>query len=185
MQRCVLPLALLVSFGLFAQATPEAKLTSESQQVVTAQFGSHFQVLPDFPVLTGDFNGDGFEDAVFVATSHGGFQAESGQFRVLDPSSSYFGLGDPKITAQFSSKYPGGPRYLLIIHGSGKEGWHAKEPKDRFVVINLAFDHLSVGHFKRKKKIFNDIGIEETGILNSFLYWNGHRYEWQPGASEL
>ncbi len=186
MHRCFLPLTLvLVSLSLQAQTASEQKPTSDSQQIVSSQFGSHFEVLPEFPVLTGDFNGDGAEDAVFVATSHGGFQAESGQFHVLDPSSSYFGLGDTKITSQFSSKYPGGPRYLLIIHGSGKEGWHAKEPKERFVVINLAFDHLSVGHVKRKRKIFNDIGIEETGILNSFLYWNGRKYQWQPGASEL
>ncbi|HWC16610.1 MAG TPA: hypothetical protein VG498_06330 [Terriglobales bacterium] len=184
MHRCFLPLT-LVSLVFAAHAATEVHTTGESQQIISEQFGSQFALLPDFPVLTGDFNGDGIEDVVFVATSHGGFQAESGQFRVVDPSSSYFGMGDPKITSQFSSKYPGGPRYLLIIHGSGKEAWRAKEPKERFVVINLAFDHLSVGHVKRKKKIFNDIGIEETGILNSFLYWNGRKYQWQPGASEL
>lgn len=176
---------LMVPFAAAAQSTPAKQPAADLQAFVSAQFGPEFELMKDFPVLTGDFNGDGVEDAAFVATTHGGFQPDSGQFRVLDPSSSYFGLGDPKITAQFSSKYPGGPRYLLIIHGSGSEAWHAKNPKERFVIINLAFDRLSVGRVKRKKKVIDDIGVEETGILNSFLFWNGRRYEWQPGASEL
>ncbi|HKR29563.1 MAG TPA: hypothetical protein VJT08_03765 [Terriglobales bacterium] len=176
---------LIVPLAVAAQSAPPQPSTTELQVLASVQFGPEFEVVKDFPVLIGDFNGDGIEDAAFVATTHGGFQMQSGQFRVLDPASSYFGLGDPKITAQFASKYPGGPRYLLIIHGSGSEGWHAKNPKDKFVIINLAFDHLSVGHIKRKKKILDDIGVEETGILNSFLFWNGRRYEWQPGASEL
>lgn len=176
---------LMVPFAAAAHSVPAKQPVADLQAIVSAQFGPEFELMKDFPVLTGDFNGDGVEDAAFVATTHGGFQPDSGQFRVLDPSSSYFGLGDPKITAQFSSKYPGGPRYLLIIHGSGSEAWHAKNPKERFVIINLAFDRLSVGRVKRKKKVIDDIGVEETGILNSFLFWNGRRYEWQPGASEL
>jgi hypothetical protein len=176
---------LMVPIAAAAQSAPPKQPPSDLQAFVSAQFGPEFELMKNFPVLTGDFNGDGIVDAAMVATTHGGLQLESGQFRVLDPSSSYFGLGDPKITSQFSSKYPGGPRYLLIIHGSGQEGWHAKNPKERFVIINLAFDHLSVGRVKRKKKVLDDIGVEETGILNSFLFWNGRRYEWQPGASEL
>lgn len=176
---------LTIAVAAAGQSTPPKQPTADMQALVSTQFGAEFELIKDFPVLTGDFNGDGIEDAAFVATTHGGFQPDSGQFRVLDPSSSYFGLGDPKITSQFASKYPGGPRYVLIIHGSGTEGWHAKNPKERFVIINLAFDHLSVGHVKRKKKIIDDIGVEETGILNSFLFWNGRRYQWQPGASEL
>jgi hypothetical protein len=176
---------LLASIAAAAQSAPPKQPPADLQAFVSVQFGPEFELVKDFPVLTGDFNGDGIEDAAIVATTHGGFQLDSGQFRVLDPSSSYFGLGDPKITSQFSSKYPGGPRYLLIIHGSGREGWHANNPKERFVIINLAFDRLSVGRVKRKKKIIDDIGVEETGILNSFLFWNGRRYEWQPGASEL
>ena len=142
-------------------------------------------LLQDFPVLTGDFNGDGSEDAAFVATSRQGMQIGTDRFHVIDPSSEYFGFGDAKITSQFTSPYPGGPRYVLIIHGNGKAGWHAKEPKDRFVLINMAFDHLSVGHVEKKKKAFDDISVEETGILNSFLYWNGHKYKWQPGSANL
>ena len=158
---------------------------SDVQAVINAQFGSQFVLAPNFPVLTGDFNGDGSEDVLFVATAHGGVQFATDRFHVLDPSNEYFGIGDTKITSQFASTYPGGARYLLIIHGNGKEGWHAKEPKDRFVLINVNFDHLSVGHVQKKKKVFDDISVEETGILNSFLYWNGRKYKWQPAAADL
>lgn len=166
-------------------AMNQAPENNDIQAVINEQFGPQFVLLPNFPVLTGDFNGDGSEDAAFAVSSHGGVQMGTDRFHVIDPSSEYFGIGDAKITSQFTSPYPGGARYLLIIHGSGKEGWHAKEPKDRFVLINLSFDRLSVGHVVKKKKVFDDISVEESGILNSFLFWNGHRYKWQPGAADL
>ena len=168
------------------QTTSQTTAANDVQAVIAQQFGSQFVLAPGFPVLTGDFNGDGSEDAVFVVTSpHGGVQTGTDQFRVIDPSSEYFGLGDVRITSQFVPGTPAPQRYLLIIHGNGKDGWHAKEPKDKFVLINLAFDRLSVGHVQKKKKVFDDISVEETGILNSFLFWNGKRYKWQPGAADL
>ena len=120
-----------------------------------------------------------------VVTSHDALETDSSRFRVIDPASEYFGIGDPKITSQFASQYPGGSRYLLIIHGVGKEAWRVKEPKERFVVINVSFDRISIGHMERKKKTIDDIDLEETGVFNSFLYWNGRRYRWQPGATQM
>jgi len=185
MKRAFLLLVLLSGAGFQAKAA-DPQPSNDNQAVISEEFGPQFVLLQNFPVLTGDFNGDGFEDAVFVVTSKSGLQVDAGtHYRVIDPSSEYFGLGDPRITSQFASPYPGGPRYLLIIHGNGKEGWHSKEPKGRFVLINVAFDHISLNHLARKRKMFDDIGIEETGILSSFIYWDGHKYKWQPGASEL
>ena len=164
----------------------DAIVSNDPQAIIKAQFGPEFVLLQNYPVLTGDFNGDGIEDAVFVATAHGGVQIGSGQFRVLDPSSDFFGIGDPHITSQFASGYPDGPRYLLIIHGSGTEAWHAKEPKERFVLINISFDRIALGHVSRKKKkVLDDIRVEETGIMSAFVYWDGRKYKWQPGSSEL
>lgn len=184
MKRAILLLTLLSIAGIVQAADPQSP--NDNQAVISEQFGPQFVLLQNFPVLTGDFNGDGFEDAVFVVTSKSGLQIDSGtRYRVIDPSSDYFGLGDARITSQFASPYPGGPRYLLIIHGNGKEGWRSKEPKGRFVLINVAFDHISLSHVEKKKKVFDDIGVEETGILSAFLYWDGHKYKWQPGASEL
>jgi hypothetical protein len=194
MIRQVLPIALffcaVASSAQSSQANPvvapaQIDASKQAQAVVDAQFGDQFVLSQDFPVLIGDFNGDGSQDALFVATSRAPVQIGTDRFRVLDPSSEYFGYGDPKITSQFASMKPGPARYLLIIHGSGSEGWRAKEPKSRFVLINVAFDRLSIGHFLKKKKVFDDINLEETGILNAFLYWNGHIYKWQPGPAEL
>lgn len=177
----------LMSFclAIIGQTTPQAIPTNEVQAIVSAQFGQQFVLAPSFPILTGDFNGDGVEDIAVVVTSRDALQTDSSRFRVIDPSSDYFGVGDPKITSQFASQYPGGSRYLLIIHGTGKEAWRTKEPRERFVVINISFDRISVGHMERKKKVMDDIDLEETGVLNSFLYWNGRRYKWQPGATEM
>ena len=171
---------------LFAHPASDAPSANDMQAIIADQFGSEFVLSQSFPVLTGDFNGDGVEDVAFVVTAKGGLHTDSTRFRVIDPSSSYFGIGDPKVTSQFASQYPGGSRYLLIIHGLGKDAWRVKEPKERFIVINVSFDHISVGHVARKKnKVMDDINLEETGILSSFLYWNGHRYMWQPGASQM
>ena len=186
MKRIAVSIAVL-SFcvTLLASPAPEASSTNEVQAIISAQFGPQFVIAQSFPILTGDFNGDGIEDAAFVVTSRGALQTDSTRFRVLDPSSDYFGVGDPKITSQFASQYPGGSRYLLIIHGIGKEAWRVKEPKERFVLINVNFDHISVGHIEKKKKVMDDIDLEESGILSSFLYWNGHSYKWQPGATQM
>ena len=170
---------------LFAQPASEAPTANDMQAIISAQFGSEFVLLQKFPVLTGDFNGDGIEDVAVVVTSRDALQTDTSRFRVIDPSSEYFGLGDPKITSQFASQYPGGSRYLLIIHGVGKEAWRVKEPKECFVLINLSFDRIALGHFAKKKKMMDDINLEETGVLSSFLYWNGHRYMWQPGATQM
>jgi hypothetical protein len=184
MKRWLLVAGATLLFCFHAQAAPDALPTPDVQAVISAQFGEEFVLLSGYPVLIGDFNGDGIQDAVFAATSKSVVQTISSRFKMLDPSSDFFGLGDTGITSQFASPYPGGPKYLLVIHGSGKDGWRAKEPKERFVLINLAFDHISVGHFERKKRNYDDINIEETGILNSFLYWDGHKYKWQPGPME-
>src|SRR5438094_684934 len=134
--------------NLIAQGAPEASTKNEVQAIISAQFGPQFVLADAFPILTGDFNGDGVEDIAVVVTSHDALQTDSSRFRVIDPASEYFGIGDPKITSQFASQYPGGSRYLLIIHGVGKEAWRVKEPKERFVVINVSFDRISIGHME-------------------------------------
>ena len=94
-----------LTFTVLALAASTARPVSEAQTIVAAQFGPQFVLLEDFPVLVGDFNGDGSEDAVFVATARGGIQMTSDRYHVLDPSSDYFGVGDPKIT---SHSFPSG-----------------------------------------------------------------------------
>jgi hypothetical protein len=176
---------LLAAAGLFLSTPLGADVPPPSpvQVVVTAQFGDNFDLVAGTPVLTGDFNGDGVEDAVFVATTHSTLQPNPERYRMLDPTGDFFGIGDPAITSQFANPLPGRPRYLLIVHGVGKDAWRSKDVKERFVIINLAFDKLAVGHVMRKKRPLDDIAIAETGLLDSFLYWTGKKYKWQPAAT--
>ncbi len=165
-----------------AQSAP-APAPADLQPAISSQIGDGFTVAPAFPVLTGDFNADGVQDLVVVVTSKDAIQAKSSRYTVLDPESDFFGIGDVSISTQFANPYPGGRKYLLVIHGSGKDGWRSAQPKDRFLLINVPFDRVSIGHLRRKKHEVDDIAIEETGVLNAFLYWNGHKYKWQPGAA--
>jgi hypothetical protein len=180
----VLLFALFCGTGLNVTAqTPAAPVPADLQAVISSQFGEGFTIAPGFPVLTGDFNGDGNQDAVVVVTSHDAIQATSSRYTVLDPQSDFFGISDLNISTQFANPYPGGRRYLLVLHGNGTSGWRSSPPKDRFVLINVPFDRISLGHFRRKKHDLDDIAIEETGVLNAFLYWDGHKYKWQPGPA--
>src|SRR5215210_222587 len=69
---------------------------------VAQEFGPDFKVLEEFPPMFGDLDGDGQEDAVVVATgSPLGGQVDF-EYKVLDPHNSYFGFGDPNVTATFA-----------------------------------------------------------------------------------
>ena len=87
MKRTVVSLACLgICIALSAQAVPDNTQQGELQAIISAQFGSQFVLLQQFPLLTGDFNGDGSQDAVFVAALKGDLQGESGRFHLIDPS---------------------------------------------------------------------------------------------------
>ncbi|HET9743618.1 MAG TPA: hypothetical protein VFQ00_12770 [Terriglobales bacterium] len=167
-----------------AQNAAETPSASDAQAVVNAQFGSQFKLIPGISVLVGDFNGDGIPDAAFAVKSDKGVQIHTDQYKVLDPSDEYFGYSDPEVTSTFVSQYPTGPRYLLILHGSGKDGWHAKNPTAKFVLINVVFDRISVGRITHKKHSYDDIDVQQTGVLDAFIWWNGKKYKWQPGAAQ-
>jgi hypothetical protein len=183
MNRVLLLVLLCAAGSNLAAQTPAAGVPADLQAAISSQFGEGFTLAPAFPVLTGDFNGDGNQDAVVVVTSHDAIQATSSRYTVLDPQSDFFGISDLNISTQFANPYPGGRRYLLVIHGNGTQGWRSAQPKDRFMLINVPFDRIAIGHMMRKKHEIDDIAIEETGVLNAFLYWNGRKYKWQPGAA--
>ena len=64
-------------------------------------------------------------------------------FVVVDPSNSYFGYGNPKITTQFSSDDPERRGYsLLVIHGAGTDAWRSASPKAKFLIVNLPFKQV-------------------------------------------
>src|SRR5215468_4079082 len=170
------------------QAAPQPGIP-DLASLVKQQFGSTFTLPAKFPtpLITADFDGDGVEDAVIVASSAEPFpDSFSFKYKVIDPYNAYFGMGNPSISASFSTADPLRNHHLLIIFGSGPEGWRAATPKEKFVVINLPFDDIAVGRMlikKNKPPIFV-IKARESQIMDSAVWWDAKKkkWKWEPGS---
>src|SRR5215469_990923 len=88
-----------VSGGQSQQAAaPSATATPDLAALVKQQFGPTFTIPAKFPtpLITADFDGDGVEDAVIVASSSEPFpDSYSMKYKVVDPYNAYFGMGNP------------------------------------------------------------------------------------------
>ncbi len=169
--------------------------------VVKKQFGPSFSIAmtpgkiamthikqedetPWTPFLTGDLDGDGIEDAVIIARAKDALGGEAMfDYKVFDPMNSYFGWGNPKVTSTFAAEDPIHNTLVLVIHGSGKEGWRAEKPKAKFVLINLRFDRLTLSGATFKKKPVAAVRVEESDGVASLVFWDGKKYKYLPGAA--
>jgi hypothetical protein len=148
------------------------------EQVVEKQFGPDFKIDTKFQPMYADLDGDGQEDVALIAFSKhpmGGLGAFN--YKVIDPYDSYFGLGDPKITTQFSTFGDGTHHCILIIHD-----WRGETPKDKFAVVNVPFEKLAIGRVTLKKHTYAAIEANESDGLGSLLFFDGHKYRWEPNA---
>jgi hypothetical protein len=178
--------------GSKSESTPpkiSAEQVREANDLIHRQFGDGFMLVADAepPILTGDFDGDGIEDVAFVASAKKLPHVDtSAGYHMIDPYDDFFGFSNPQVTVRFNGAEPDRARYLLIVHGSGPEAWHASSPKSKYVVINLPFDSLEVTEFRWKKKKKPIVGIEatETATLSSMLFWDGKKYRWQPTGGD-
>jgi hypothetical protein len=170
-----------------AAAAPSADDTTQIAALVKQQFGDTFTLPAKFstPKITSDFDGDGVEDVAIVANSKDPLpDSYAFKYHVADPYHAYFGFGDPRLTAGFRAD-PDHAHHLLVIFGSGKEGWHAATPKAKFVLINVPFDTLEVGRLlinKKKPPIFV-IKALEAQVMDSAVWWDAKkkRWKWEPG----
>ncbi len=174
MLRRIVPLLLVLS----AVALAQNALTPKEKEYVSLQFGTDFVLLDKFPVLTGDLDGDGTEDAVFVATRKDNplVDEEKFHYKVVDPYNEYFGWGDPQVTSSFNAHDPERAKYLLIVHD-----WHAATPKAKLVVLNLPFEKLSISRIPgKKKKVYTAIVAEDLSGEPSAIYWDVKmkKYKW-------
>ena len=166
---------------------------SDLSDYVLKQFGDGFKLAPLQPrgaagqilrdakalmLLTGDFDGDGVEDAVIVAKPPKNplTGEEEFHYRVADPYDSYFGFGDPRTTRVFSGTDPDHERVLLIVHS-----WKEASPKAKYVIINMPFDNLAISQTVVKKKPRTVITATEGGLVDSQIYWDGKKYKYEPG----
>lgn len=191
--RIIVGLVLIASFTFaVAQQTPapegERVTVPYDRATINAllhkQFGDQYTLHEKFasPVLLGDFDRDGVQDAAFVVEGNAAPVPRT-SVKVIDPYDAYFGMGDARITGQFTAGDPRRPRMLLIIHGAGADAWRAETPKAKFIVINMPFDKLSVTRFAWKKRDTDAITAEETAMMTSVLFWNGKKYQWVPSGS--
>jgi hypothetical protein len=161
--------------------------TAQIAAIVKQQFGDTFTLPAKFSplLITADFDGDGVEDVAIVANSKDPLpDSYAFKYEVADPYHAYFGFGNPKQTSTFRAD-PEHAHHLLVIFGSGKEGWHAATPKSKFVLINVPFDTLEVGRMlvsKKKPPIFV-IKALESQVMDSAVWWEAKkkRWRWEPG----
>ena len=152
------------------QSTPPATAPPTAAQIVQ-QFGPAFHADPAFPVLVADFDGDGAEDAIAVATNENPLLDELAfHYKVVDPYSSSYGFKDPKLTQQFSTEEK--PRLLLVVHD-----WRA--PKAKFVLMIVPFEKLSLTRELVKKKPVPAVLITEDSGMKSSVYWDGKKWKWK------
>jgi hypothetical protein len=173
------------------------KVPEDLAAVVKAQFGPDFEIAMGkttgfkyvkptvdtwITFLTADMDGDGVEDAVIVARSSKPMKGQTDfHYTVVDPYFTYYGYGDPKITATLNSEDPSANFLVLIIHGAGAEGWRAAVPKSKYVVVNLPFDSLSITHIAPKKKSnpIAALSLDAIESSGSVIYWDGKKYKWK------
>jgi hypothetical protein len=179
---------LLFSTFAFAQASSPVI----GNDFVHQQFGDSCNLESKWKTMTGDLNSDGVEDVVMVARCKNPLiDQDEKSFQVIDPMNTFFGYGNPKITSgsgfgQDDPKLKG--ICVLVIHGSGAEGWHSATPQAKFLIINIAVKTIAVKKMKvTRKKIAPAIYVEEaTGDqMTSAIYWDGKKYRYTPIGSSM
>lgn len=187
-------------------AEPPAPSQAELATLVEKQFGPAFKVeferqpRTGFKYLNppkeliewkavhlGDLNGDGVEDAIFLALSETPLVDQGAyEYKVIDPYFSRHGWGDPKVTATFQSEDPRfANQTILVIHGAGPEAWRAEKPLAKFAIINVPYKHVLIKKavVKKKKGPQWAIAVVEEDQLTSSIFWERGKYKWQPTGS--
>jgi|SRR5450432_1124150 len=183
--------SLLAAAPLLAQqSAPNPPAPAIDDKFVHDHFGNEFTLMPEFPPMVADMNGDGIDDLVLaVRTKSPMLDAGGFEYTVSDPYHAFFGFGDPKVTSAFTTDDPMRKSIvLLIIHGAGPEAWRAEKPKGKFVLINIPVQTVSIRRVKIGKKVLMAIGVEEYGgdRTTSAIFWDGNlkkntgSYKYQP-----
>ncbi len=160
----------------------------DAQKYLTREFGPGFKLAKNMPVLLGDMDGDGREDAAFVVTG-GSPMLSAGAFnyKVIDPYDGYWSFADPKLNMHVPMTDPGPHYYICIAHD-----WKGEQPKAKFVIFNLPFKSISLtptnqasGPWKKSKKIVAAMATTEADGQQGAVVWNGSDYKFmQLGNTE-
>ena len=183
-------IVLILLLSSFATAQSKTAAPEVNNDFLHQQFGDSCNLETKWPPMTADLNGDGIEDLVMIARCKNPLiDQDDKDYKVIDPMDSFFGYGNPKITAggfgQDDPKLKG--ICVLVIHGAGRDAWHSATPQAKFVIINLAVKSVSVKKMKVSKKVRTAIYVEEaTGDqMTSALFWDGKKYRYNPLGSSM
>ena len=156
------------------------------EKIVHDQFGPGYKALPGFAPLVADFDGDGVEDlAVAAKAVNPLLNAVEYNYKVIDPYHAFFGYGNPKVMMEFGADDPRRAGHvILIVHGAKDGGWHAAQPKAKFVVVNLPYTKLSLSHVLLHKKPIGAVAAEEPDRVSSVVYWSGKKYKYEPMGAD-
>jgi hypothetical protein len=148
------------------------------------EFGEEFSLVPNSIPYVRDIDGDGTDDLVILARSRKPLlDAAEHSYRVVDPYYTFYGYGDPKLTATFGSEdLMEKNLVVLVIHGSGPQAWRADTPKAKFVIINLPLKRIMVKRLQLRKRQVNAIFAVEADASagDSVVFWDGKQYKYQP-----
>jgi hypothetical protein len=189
MRKVSLLLAFSVAMLLpaFAGAPPAARKIDND--FVQLQFGNQFTLLPEVEAAFGDLDGDVVEDIVIAARCKNPLLDEAEHnYTVMDPYYEFFGYGNPKLTTTFSE---GDPMrrglVMLIIHGTGPDGWRSATPKAKYVIVNLPYRRISVRKMQLKKKTIEAVYVEESGDMgeSSAVFFDGKKFRYVPMGGDM
>jgi hypothetical protein len=174
--------AVFLAKELSAQTAPAKAVEQSSQKpdvaaLVAKEFGEGYKMATDIAPIFGDFDGDGKQDVAVVATGGNPLMSEgSHNYKTLDPYNASFGYGNPKVTMAFNTSEQAA-RYILILHS-----WQA--PLSKFVLVNVPFEKLRIGHMMRKKKPVDALeAVDVTGVQGA-VYFDGKKYKWEIIGAE-
>lgn len=152
----------------------------DAQKYIAREFGPGYLLAQGQPVLLGDLDGDGTEDAVFIVT--GGsplIGAGAFNYTVLDPYDGYWSFGDPKLNTHVAQTDAGPHYYVLVVHD-----WRGEKAKAKYVFINLPFKQIGLsptkmgaGLLKKNKKVVAAIATVESDGQQGAVFWNGRTYK--------
>lgn len=162
----------------------------DAQKYIAREFGPGFKIAPNMPVLLGDLDGDGLEDAVFIVTGGNPIvSAGAFGFTLLDPYDGYWSFSDPMVNAHLSHIDQGPHYYVLVSHD-----WRGEKAKAKYVFMNLPFKEISLtpttmgsGRFSNKKnrKVVAALTTVEGDGQTGAVYWDGKTYKFvQLGNTE-